>query len=282
MASFTVTGTLQGYSAPPTLQYRDDVPLVTTWDTGDFTGPYSFTNGNKTATYGSSGSRSGVRATTAILAGQKVYFEVATSGFVSGSGFSVGVCQKSWPLGQTGDGAGGSTAVGDFCVHWDGVIDLGGVWINNPHQGTASFANGGILRVAVDMVHSKLWWQSSLNTSLWDEFVNDDPATNTLGWDISSISSQSLYVVTNGNTIGGAVATINGGSSAFTYSVPSGFTPLDGIPNAWLTLPAGSTVTASTFSFPHTNIPNTGPHTISVRDANATTVTTTSNSFNVT
>jgi hypothetical protein len=195
MASFTVTGTLQGYSAPPTLQYRDDVPLVTTWDTADFTGPYSFTNGNKTATYGSSGSRSGVRATTPILAGQKVYFEVATSGFVSGSGFSVGVCQKSWPLGQTGDGAGGSTAVGDFCVHWDGVIDLGGVWINNPHQGTA---------------------------------------------------------------------------------------PLDGIPNAWLTLPAGSTVTASTFSFPHTNIPNTGPHTISVRDANATTVTTTSNSFNVT
>lgn len=65
------------------------------------------------------------------------------------------------------------------------------------------------------------------------------------------------------------------------YTAPPTLNYEDDIGN-WLSLPAGSTVTATGFSFLHPTITTIGPHTVSVRDVAAPTVVGTSLPFDVT
>ena len=207
----------------------------TTWDPSTNNG-LSLSNGNLTATGpGSSGGIVGAYGTTPITAGEKVYFEIGTDGFYPNTGFTLGVAHHGWDWNTDAYDNGvldrtdpAPSHADDLTVHWDGVVDEGGSWISNPHRITASMQNGGTLDFAVDTVSHKLWWRSSL-TGQWDENPNDNPATNTGGIDISALGGAALYPVVTDWVNPGAAATINGGTASFRDSVPSGFTPLDGL-----------------------------------------------------
>lgn len=64
--------------------------------------------------------------------------------------------------------------------------------------------------------------------------------------------------------------------------VPVTTVPITTVPvPTWLPLPAGAIVTPTSFSFVHPNLPVSGNHTVSVRDASSPTVSGTSSSFTV-
>jgi hypothetical protein len=213
-------------------------------------------NNNLTATDPGNSGVVYAEGTTAITSGEKVYFEVTTTGFKAGTGTAVGVATSSpTSVGLTNDpggsdgGAVGNTATNPYpsyanyvTVGWDGSIDLGGAMVADPHRKVATYQDGGTLDIAIDTVNNKIWYKSSL-TGEWDGNSTDNPATDTGGYDISLLAGDVLYPFVDGWTTGGAAVTINGGTTSFKDTVPTGFTALDSLSSG-----SGGTTTGSTTS----------------------------------
>lgn len=197
------------------------------WNPGDNHG-MSLSSGNYVSTWsgGSStpfGPGGYVRATTAIPTGAKQYFSASTSGFYAGTAFTIGVAGSSFQ-GNTGDGSGSGPSAPDVTTHWDGIVDVSGAWVTNPHRASASMQDGGTIIVAIDRVANTYFWKTTL-TNNWNDDPSADPSKGTGGIDISSLGGAPLYPVMVDGSQTGPSAMISGG----TVNDPSlaGFTSMD-------------------------------------------------------
>lgn len=154
------------------------------------------------------GNYSVVRSVNSFSSG-KYYWEItATSLTASATGFGIANASHSLTAFLGSD----SNSIG-----WE----TGGVWRANTNQGSAGTpANADTLSVAVDLTNNKIWFRR--NCGNWDNNAAHDPATNNGGFSISTLTGP-FYAAAN---FSGAAdqATFNLGGSAFSCTVPSGFT----------------------------------------------------------
>jgi hypothetical protein len=213
---------------------------VCTWDPAHIHTNMALSNGNKTLTVTTGVNGTG-HATTGYLAGTgvtnasyKLYFEI-TATTVNG-GWNSGIDQTSDVLGiSLGDSFAGV-----------GMYNSGHVF-NNGNQGAAyfTFVSGDILGLAVDFFHQKIWWTKNGTTWNNDIIGNQNPATNTGGY--NTFSGEGVFGGNGGpyrvvvpafgsfsSPSLGDVATYNGGDTSFSYTLASGFT-------AWCGTPLNST-----------------------------------------
>jgi hypothetical protein len=103
----------------------------------------------------------------------------------------------------------------------------GNIWGNGSASGftLGALANGDIIGVAVDFTNSKIWYRKSPSGN-WDGNAAHDPATNTNGVSFSSMPAGAAPAIVWAGAGMGATETItaNFGGSAFSGTVPSGFT----------------------------------------------------------
>lgn len=212
-----------------------------TFDTDSVaTAGVTFTNGNLTAQGGAGMAlfSSGIAQAIEGKKSGKWYVEftvVAVSGNVDG----VGVL-SSWGIGHSGTNTGfiggseGSAPSND--IGW-GHYTNGNVANKNTNQtavNNATYTTGAVIGLAIDLDNKRVWWRK--NTGNWiGTSGTPDPATNTNGFDITHLLSNSCRVYPAVNLSGSAAKfTANFGASAFTGTVPSGFT------SGWTNTTAGT------------------------------------------
>lgn len=186
---------------------------MTTWNPSDASATITLSNANLTAK-ATTATDAAVRSTTAKNSG-KVYFEVAwatSTGGDTGSGIST----PSAPLG-------GSTGAGCALVY-----NSGNIWINGVSTGVGLGAVGSTtVCFAVDLVNLRFW--ARLNGGNWNASAGNNPATNTGGLDISSLFPANYACAVASFQSATPTATLNLGTSAFAFTVPSGFSAWDSV-----------------------------------------------------
>src|SRR5262245_33583065 len=199
-------------------------PAVTTWNPADVTASILLSNGNLTADVSVAGNQS-VRCTTGQSTG-KFYFEIFCNHVRYNQGQSIGIATLTAPLSTFMQGSTPGSGTAAFCVLRSTGLN---VYVNGFQQ--FAFAsqpnNSDMVCVAVDMTNKRLWFR--INNGNWNDNASYDPATNVGGQDISSVFSSgvSAYPYLYGNSTfgtGDMVMTANFGATAFSYTVPSGFT----------------------------------------------------------
>lgn len=146
----------------------------------------------------------------------KYYVEYVVSS--PGTGIVTGLMNGALDVISTSTfpGATGNNGFG----YWDnGLILSNGATV----QAMPTLANGDRVSIAIDLDNDRIWFRKT--TGDWNNNVSADPATNTGGIDISSLSGP--YYLGTCVTVPGEIVTINFGASAFTYAVPSGFSAWD-------------------------------------------------------
>jgi hypothetical protein len=192
--------------------------------------PYSYaydvtlSNGNLTATSGSGGTVDGAPSfsTTSHTSG-KYYFEFVqnslnggyASGGVVGGGFFG--AQPNYNGGSTTGGFNGAALWTNSGVYYNDVIAI-----------SMSFPVGSIGGVAIDLTNKLAWFKNITAAGNWNANVSADPATGVGGLDVSAGLTQSPFfacisVQPGGGGSGINVATVNFGGTAYTGTLPSGF-----------------------------------------------------------
>ncbi len=215
---------------------------ATTWDPSHTAAAITLSNGNKTGTTTSTGSLS-THSTNAYAgnSGYLLYFEVtATTVLTAGNTWGVGICSTGSP---TGSFPGGSAVAGM------GFYQNGKTFVATALQSTYfTFVSGDVIGVAVDFGNEKIWFTKNGTTWNNDVIGNQNPATNTGGfrpaaWGTPGTGNGANPFVTSGvfnNVVinwgstgsNGNVGILNGGSSAFSYTLPLGYSAWDSPPTA--------------------------------------------------
>jgi hypothetical protein len=201
---------------------------------------------------GNSNGFGGARGTISVPNTTDFYLEFTTSGFQAGSAFELGLATSSLVLGdQNNDVLNGATAAslvgGKITVHWDKIVQLNGIWIQQPNGGTYlrsdpnnppgnRYLEGylnvdskqGTLGLACSPSRKLIWFRSSM-TGLWNDRVDADPAAGTNGINYAAIKAGNLFPYVCNGSLTGSTCTINGGSAAFRWAIPSGFVALDSV-----------------------------------------------------
>ncbi len=183
--------------------------------------------------------------------GAKVYFEVLTSNYNPGSGFGGNTVNiGAWDANFTGTCGHNHYPGSD--LDSVGYFAPGGLFINGDVVGVpvatwAPFTADSNVGIAIDVANSKIWGR--VNGGNWNNSPTANPATNTGGVDISSLTAH-VNSIFNGLTpvvtflfTGGGKATGQFASSSWTYSAPSGF--------AQLSVPPGLTTSQVRFLTGH-------------------------------
>lgn len=84
-----------------------------------------------------------------------------------------------------------------------------------------SFTVGDVVSMAVDMGNSTIWFR--INGGNWNGNVTFDPATNTGGVSLSTVSKPWFAITTVVKNASTGVSTFNFGASAYSFAAPSGF-----------------------------------------------------------
>jgi hypothetical protein len=185
----------------------------TTWNPSDKSANITLSGTNNLTATTSSGIAATVRAIDKQITG-KFYWEIAATTVVTTAVFGGFSSSASLSLGFTGAGSIGTC----------GVANSGYVFVDSVNTliNIGSFTSGALICIAFD-VGARLAWFRLGAAGNWNGSASANPATgsggiaNTLGDGIP------LYPAANfGGT--GNVATANFGDSAFTGTVPSGFT----------------------------------------------------------
>ncbi len=220
--------------------------LAATFDTLDTdavaTVGITFSGGNLVATGNASGSLSAsyIAQTIEGKKAGKWYVEFTLNAKSSDGHEAVGLV-PSWGIANQASFS--SAYLGGTCVSAPNG-DLGWSYltsgtINNKNTNvtavnTATFTVNDVIGIAIDLDNKRAWWRK--NTGSWiGTSGTPDPATDTNGFDISNMLSN------NGRVYPGVMIcgtsgkwTANLGGSAFTGSVPSGFT------SGWTNTTAGT------------------------------------------
>lgn len=187
-------------------QSADTAVAHTTWNPSDTGGGVTLSGGNLVAT--NTSLNTGVRGVKGQSSG-KYYFELnmttwASSTTAAGFGLSTAALNGSWS---------GSTV-----VNKSGII-----WVNGGSTSVdiGSPVQGDTIGIAVDIPNNLVWCRIA-PSGQWNAGGAADPATGTGGVSISAMSG-TQYPIAILFSVGDKV-TANFGDSAFSGSVPSGFT----------------------------------------------------------
>jgi len=177
----------------------------TTWNPADFAN-VTFSNGNLTVT--GTTTNSGSRSTVGYSSG-KYYAEFTVS---------------TWINSNTGVGLATPTATfGAAPIDTVLVLHSGNIVLNSSNTGSslAPRTSGDIIGMAVDLTARLIWFRVA-PTGNWNGSSTANPATGAGGISISALSGTLFAGAYTGTS--GEVITGNFGASAFSGSVPSGFT----------------------------------------------------------
>lgn len=192
---------------PTSTAVWNNAPFVsTTWNPADLT---SITLSNTNLTASVVGSGGGVRGIAGLSAG-KYYWECVYTN-INTNTISCGISLSSGNL--------TTPAAGTAFIQ----RSTGGITINGSSTGSALGIIGiaAVVGIAVDFTAQLIWFRIA-PAGNWNGSGTANPATGTGGLSISTISSGALYPYMCGAT--SDVLTANFGSSAFSGTVPSGFT----------------------------------------------------------
>lgn len=110
---------------------------------------------------------------------------------------------------------------------WDSAHE--GAGIDNLASAAAG-ATFSLVALAIDLTNNKIWARASGDsTGDWNASGTANPATNTGGFDITSVNSGTVYLAYSGfytSSVADTV-TLNAGASTFHGSIPSGFSAWD-------------------------------------------------------
>src|SRR5436190_3332458 len=164
---------------------------------------------NASLTLTTTGGTGGIRGAYGYSSG-KFYWEYTTTSWGINDNLGVGTSSALFST---------ASLVGNAIT-----IKSGNIYVNsNTVQGTlGARANGDIIGVAVDLTARLIWFRVA-PAGNWNGSGTANPATGIGGFSISALTGALFPFYVNG-TGSGAVVTANFGASAFTGSVPSGFT----------------------------------------------------------
>ena len=207
-------------AVPPVVPFASVVLLLgfdgvaTTFNPADKSTNITLSNGNLTATLGTSGN-SGVRSIGSLNNGL-AYFEITATNINSaGGGYNAGFANTV----STDPGGVVANAAGAFAVgFYNGIIAINATNVGNLGSG---FANGDVACIAVDFDNKKAWVRK--NGGLWNNDSGANPATGANGFSFSTMSGGGPYYAYYGRNYPGDSGTINLGASAFAQAVPQGF-----------------------------------------------------------
>lgn len=190
----------------------DGGPAVTftTWNPADLL-RVALTNGNLTATNTTTTQPSGVRSVSSFSTG-KYYWE-ATAGPWNSFSTDIGMGNASQAFNGAALGSGG------IFLNKDGAIYRNGSASGMPTFGIR--AAGNVIGIAVDLTARLIWFRLA-PAGNWNNSGTANPATAVGGVDVSSITG-ALFPTYLPYTLNDAF-TANFGGSAFSGTVPSGFT----------------------------------------------------------
>ena len=104
-----------------------------------------------------------------------------------------------------------------------------------------AYATGNVVGMAVDLTAKKVWYR--VNGGAWNAGGSADPATGVGGWDVSTYTGATHYVIASGDS--GGVTTANFGATSFAATAPAGYMAWDGTPNVSVSLTAMAALTAT-------------------------------------
>ena len=181
--------------------------MAVTWNPADKSVDVTLSNGDLTATNGGSTWR-GVRATGSKSSG-KWYCEFTIDTLYDAGGFRLGLATALETLSGLGGSSNGYGYVGDGDkIHANSKVLYG-----------SSYAVNDIISMAFDLDNGKIWWAKN---GVWQ--ASGDPAAGT-NEAYSGLSGTFFPQVTFWGNL--HAVTANFGASAFSHTVPSGFTALD-------------------------------------------------------
>jgi hypothetical protein len=193
---------------------------TTTFDPAHISSNIVLSNGNLTARYNSSGSNVNAFGTISKSAGL-FYHELRINTKGAGHEF-IGYANNSF---STAISQALGNDVAKNSVGWwsTGEVKIGGSTLTT----IATYATGSVLGLCLDLTHSKVWFGViSGSTVLWnnDVLANQNPATNTGGISISTITAGALFPCVTLQTFNDQITT-NFGATAYTNAtlLPSGF-----------------------------------------------------------
>ena len=195
----------------------------TTYDHSTASAGVDFQNNNLTITNTAAfGTPVGARSTTRRTTG-KLYAEFNTLLFNNQSGVGIGTAATTFTGfgGTEGSSPGPAQDGAGIFQNQNGTI-----WVDQVEQNNWAgiSLNNALVGVAIDLDNNLIWFQT--NGGHWNGTPVANPATGAGGWDISGIVTGPVYLYT---VVFGQddQVTMNAGASAFTYSIPSGFTAWD-------------------------------------------------------
>lgn len=195
---------------PGTFQSRaplDGGVTTTNWNPSDIGANLTLSNGNLTATGGTTTGYPGVRAVANHSSG-KYYYEAHCDLSLSGSQ-QCGVGNGSAAL---------NNYMGSTTTTSCGVIPSGSVLGGAGGTATA-FTTGDTICVALDVGNNNIWFRKG--SGIWNNNAGNDPAANTGGISVSTISGP-FYPMCTTHAVGDAW-TANFGATAYSQTPPSGF-----------------------------------------------------------
>lgn len=183
----------------------------TTWSTTDKVNA-TLSGGDLVVT--KSAANGGVRSADGFSSG-KYYWEVNPTVFADAFGTAVGVCTSSAALSSMASSANG-------CL----IYPNGWVWYAGSAGSLPKFTGltaGTIIGIALDMDNKRIWFRpASMN---WNDSGTANPATNTEGINISGLATGAMFAGFGFSSASPPEScTANFGGSAFSGTVPSGFT----------------------------------------------------------
>lgn len=211
--------------------------VVCTLDPSNVGANITLSNGNKTWASTSTANTLG-RGTLGYLAGSgvtnasyKLYFEMFADSALGGGNF--------WGVGIDA----GTDSVANFLGGTSagvGLYNAGNATTNNATGATYfTWTSSATIGVAVDFFHQKVWWTKDGVTWNNDIIANQNPVNNTGGFGTftapgvfggSGNPYATVYPAFGTINRSANSGTFNGGQSAFTLAMPSGFIPWCGAP----------------------------------------------------
>ena len=187
----------------------------TTWSTTDKTSGITLSGGNLTAAWGGSGTQN-IRSADRQVSG-KYYWELIPAGTLSNH--AVGVANAGTLANFSATNS--ATSVGAVWVNNTGTVHSDGTLVGGV---TGALAAGTAVCIALDLNAGLVWFRNSPAAN-WNGSATANPATGAGGLvtPFKGLFAAYPIVLWTGGAAG-ASETANFGDTAFTGTVPSGFT----------------------------------------------------------
>jgi SPRY domain len=184
-----------------------------TLDPSNTSANITLSNGNLTATCNTTNNIGNVSRTTTSHSTGKYYFEVTVVLAVGSVTQGIGVINSTESVTNNALGFSGTNSIGYFTSN-------GAYYLNSVHTGNfASATTGDVVGVAVDLTNNNIWWRT--NAGNWNNSGTANPATNTGGQSISTLTGP-LFAGIEADTVNGSLS-VNFGATSYAFTPPTGF-----------------------------------------------------------